>query len=104
MCFHKFLSIFLPKRAAKNVKILVIDDGEVDSRVTCSALEQGGYTALKANRGTIGFELAKKEQPQLIVLDYNLPDMTGPDLCKLLKMHDTTQRIPVLFLTSMETP
>ena len=100
----KILSIFKPKASHKEIKILVIDDTPVDQRVACAAIERGGYTSLKADDGKSGFDLAKLEKPNLIILDYNLPDIKGPDLCKLLKSHLDTQYIPVLFLTSMTGP
>jgi CheY-like chemotaxis protein len=83
---------------------LVIDDTDVDRRVACAAIERGGYTALKAVDGRSGFELAKEQKPDLIILDYNLPDIQGPEVCRLLKAHQDTQKIPVLFLTSLTDP
>src|SRR5476649_2957454 len=101
---NKFLSILKPKSMQKHIKILVIEDTEVDQRIACAAIEKGGFTALKANDGKSGFELAKKEKPDLIILDYNLPDIKGPEVCKLLKTHTDTAHIPVLFLTSLTDP
>jgi CheY-like chemotaxis protein len=100
----KFLSFFKPKAVQKHIKILVIDDSMVDQRLACAAIERGGYTALKANDGKSGLELAKEQKPHLIILDYNLPDIKGPELCKLLKAHDGTQQIPILFLTIANEP
>jgi len=40
----------------------------------------------------------------LIILDYNLPDIKGPEVCRLLKAHTDTSHIPVLFLTSLTGP
>jgi len=102
----KILSIFKPKNKAlqKHIKVLVIEDTEVDQRLACAAVERGGYTALKANNGKSGFELAKEHKPGLIILDYNLPDVKGPELCKIIKAHVDTTHIPVLFLTSMTAP
>ena len=101
---NKILSVFKPKVPQKHIKILVIEDTEVDQRVACAAIERGGYTALKANNGKSGFEMAKIEKPQMIILDYNLPDIKGPEVCKLLKAHIDTTHIPVLFLTSLTGP
>ncbi len=100
----KLLSIFKPKAAQKHIKVLVIEDAAVDQRLACAAITRGGYTVLKANNGRSGFELAQEQKPDLIILDYNLPDIKGPEVCKLLKAHDGTQQIPVLFLTSFTTP
>ncbi len=101
---NKILSIFKPKSTQKHIKVLVIDDAEVDQRLACAAIELGGYTAIKANDGKSGFEMAKEQKPRLIILDYNLPDFIGPELCKLLKKHTDTSQIPVLFLTSLTGP
>ena len=100
----QILSFFKPKIVPKNIKILVIEDTDVDRRLACAAVEQGGYTSLKANDGKSGFEMAKQQKPDLIILDYNLPDMKGPEVCKLLKAHQDTRKIPVLYLTSMTAP
>ena len=98
------MSIFKHKVLQKHIKVLVIDDAEVDQRLACAAIERGGYTALKAKDGRSGFELAKEQKPDLIILDYHLPDLQGPEVCKLLKTHYDTQGIPVLFLTSYTDP
>lgn len=100
----KFLANFKPKSPQNHIKVLVIEDTEVDQRIACAAIERGGYTALKADDGMSGFNLAKTEKPDLIILDYNLPDIKGPEVCKLLKADLDTQHIPVLFLTSLTGP
>jgi DNA-binding response OmpR family regulator len=100
----KILSILKPVAVQKHIKVLVIEDTEVDQRLACAAIERGGYTSLTANDGKSGFELAKEQKPQLIILDYNLPDIKGPEVCRLLKAHTDTSHIPVLFLTSLTGP
>ena len=100
----KILSIFKRKELFKHVKVLVIDDTEVDLRMACAAVERGGYTALKAIDGRSGLELAKAQKPDLVILDYNLPDIKGPEVCRLLKVHQETRHIPVLYLTSLTGP
>jgi len=100
----KITSMFKPKIAQKHIKILVIEDTEVDQRVACAAIERGGYTVLKAYDGKSGLEVAKEQKPQLIILDYNLPDIKGPEVCSLLKANIDTTHIPVLFLTSLTDP
>ncbi len=90
--------------AKKNIRILIIEDNEVDQKIACSAVEHGGYVALKAYDGTTGISMARQFLPDLIILDYNLPDTKGPEVCKILKGDQNTSRIPVLFLTSMDSP
>jgi len=101
---NKILSFFKPKSSRKHIKILVIDDAEVDQRVASTAVERGGYTVLKAGDGKSGLKLAREQNPSLIILDYNLPDIIGPEVCKILKANDATKEIPVLYLTSMDAP
>ncbi len=103
--FSKILQKFAPKAADnKQIKILVIEDSEVDQKLISMTVERGGYTALSAFEGNAGFILAKQHKPDLIILDYNLPDINGPTVCKMLKNDILTKDIPVLFLTSMDTP
>ena len=88
----------------KHIKILVIDDNEIDQKVACAAIERGGYSTLKAYDGKSGLAIAQSKLPDLIILDYNLPDVNGPEVCKILKADQSTRGIPVLFLTSMTSP
>ena len=105
MTLRSLLSIFLPKKAKnKSFSILVIDDNEVDQRVACAAVERGGYTALKAYDGESGLDMARRHKPDLIILDYQMPGLKGPEVCKILKSEELTRSIPVLFLTSLTSP
>jgi two-component system alkaline phosphatase synthesis response regulator PhoP len=100
----RILSFLRPRPDNSHIKVLVIEDTEVDQRITCAAIERGGYRALRAQDGRSGFELAKTQKPDLVILDFNLPDIKGPEVCKLLKTHYDTRQIPVLFLTSFTEP
>ncbi len=103
--FSKILAKFSRKTPDnKHIKILVIEDSEVDQKLVSSTIARGGYTPLSAFEGNAGFILAKENRPDLIILDYNLPDIKGPIVCKMLKSEEITKNIPVLFLTSMDTP
>ena len=92
------------KRKQQDIRILVIEDNEIDQRVACAAVKRGGYSVLQAYNGKTGLEMAKEFLPNLIILDYNLPDINGPEVCRTLKFNNLTNRIPVLFLTSMDSP
>ena len=99
-----FEKIFHKAPDNKQIKILIIEDSEVDQKLVSSTVTRGGYTALSAYEGNAGYLMAKENRPDLIILDYNLPDINGPVVCKMLKNEPTTKDIPVLFLTSMDTP
>jgi CheY-like chemotaxis protein len=85
------------------IKILVIEDSPVDQKVAQKAIEKGGYHVLIANNAQEGIELAKTHIPDLIILDFQLPDMKGTDVCLRLKHISTTAEIPVLFLTGQDS-
>jgi len=55
---------------------------------------------MKAYDGASGLEMAKKEKPDLIILDLMLPEMEGKDVCRALKSNPLTQSIPILMLTA----
>ena len=81
-------------------KILVVDDEEVIVEPLGEMLSRNGYEVLKAGDGKKGFEEAKKHQPDLILLDVNMPKMNGFQLLEHLKKERKTADIPVFMLTA----
>jgi len=80
--------------------ILVVDDEAHIVQVLSLKLRNAGYEVLTAVDGEEGFELATKHQPDLIITDFQMPYMTGLELCKELACNPATARIPVLMLTA----
>ena len=85
-------------------KILVVEDNEVDRKVIVATLQRRGYTVMTAENGAVGLEMAKAKLPDVIVLDCEMPVMGGVEMCRRLKESKPGQNIPVLFLTSVDTP
>ena len=83
--------------------ILAVDDNEVDRRVIKSILDKK-YNVITANDGKEGLEMIREHKPDLIVLDCEMPVMTGNEMCKIMKDDNDLKEIPVLFLTSINTP
>jgi two-component system alkaline phosphatase synthesis response regulator PhoP len=83
-------------------KILVAED-ETDIRelVAFSLANIGGYQVLKAKNGAEAVEMAKTEQPDLVLMDVRMPKMTGVEACAKLKEMPETEHIPVVFLSAM---
>lgn len=79
--------------------ILVIDDDMVMRRLFENILHHIGCPVLVAQSGTEGTELAIRNLPQLIILDYVMPDMDGLEVLKELKSRPETRNIPVLMAT-----
>jgi len=81
-------------------KILIVDDEETVKRVLCSLLKNEGYEVIEAEDGKSGVELAKKEDPDVILMDLTMPVMDGLKACRLLKEDEKTKNIPVLVITT----
>src|SRR5512141_2081774 len=83
------------------MKALVIDDEEdVRSIAAVSLNAVGGMTVVEAPDGKHGIDLARIEQPDVILLDMMLPEMDGVATLAALKSEESTRRIPVIFLTA----
>jgi two-component system alkaline phosphatase synthesis response regulator PhoP len=80
-----------------NELILVIDDDPRIVKLARDYLEQGGFRVLTASDGVTGLAAARRERPDLIVLDLMLPGMDGLDLCRSLRRESDT---PVIMLTA----
>jgi type IV pilus assembly protein PilB len=80
--------------------VLVVEDSRSILAVVRYFLELEGFAVLEAMDGKVGLEVAKREQPQVIVTDYNMPGMDGLALVKALRADPLTRGIAVLMLTS----
>ena len=81
-------------------KILIVDD-EVDLVETVRfPLEMEGYHVLVSYNGEDALNQARKENPDLILLDLMLPKLDGYKVCRLLKFDDRYKHIPILMLTA----
>jgi DNA-binding response OmpR family regulator len=81
-------------------KILVVDD-EVDLVETVRfPLEIEGYNVLVSYNGEDALDQARKENPDLIILDLMLPKLDGYKVCRLLKFDERYKHIPILMLTA----
>ncbi len=81
-------------------KILVIDDEPQMVMMVSGRLKVSGYTALGATSGKQGLEVAKKEKPDLIFLDYWMPEMDGTQVLEAMQRDFDLCNIPVIMLTA----
>ncbi len=81
------------------LKVLIIDDDPVIHRLFSSILEHLGCQPIVAGTGAEGIQLARDHLPQLIILDYVMPDMDGLNTLSILKEREETKAIPVLMAT-----
>ncbi len=80
-------------------KILIVDDAEVDRNNLEKILTEAGHLALLAESGARAIERAKRDKPDLILMDVNMPDMDGFAATRQLKSDEDTKAIPVVFVT-----
>lgn len=80
--------------------IIVIED-EVDLQSVLEYnLKQAGYSVTLAGRGQEGLRLAQQHIPDLILLDLMLPDVSGMDVCRMLKSQAATKAVPIIMVTA----
>ena len=82
-------------------KILVIEDNAANMTLAKFLLESVGHSVLSATDAEAGLTLAREEQPNLILMDIQLPGMDGLQATALLKRDDATRGIPVIALTAL---
>jgi two-component system cell cycle response regulator DivK len=82
-------------------KVLVVEDNPANMTLSTFLLESAGHSVLKATDAETGLALAKTEQPDLILMDIQLPGMDGLRATALLKGDVVTRDIPVIALTAL---
>ena len=81
-------------------KVLVVDDEPDLVETVRFSLEMEGYQVLVSYNGEDGLTQARRENPDLIILDLMLPKLDGYKLCRLLKFDERYKHIPILMLTA----
>src|SRR5437867_4783196 len=79
--------------------VLVVDDDLITQQVLKHYLQRAGYQMTAANNGREAIKLAKRDLPQLIILDVMMPDLDGWTVLRHLQETDSTKMIPVILLS-----
>ncbi|WP_242524143.1 response regulator [Methylacidiphilum caldifontis] len=85
-------------------KILVVEDEEDVLSLICMQLKSQGFETIEAKEGMEALRIARKQMPDLIVLDLMIPEFSGLDVCKYLKKDPDTSSIPIVILTAKSNP
>jgi len=88
---------------AESKKILVVDDDKVFIKLAENDLTEEGFTVITAQNGKEAISLAKTENPDLILLDINMPGISGGEVGNILNNDPQTRNIPIIFLTALLT-
>ncbi|MBU4173325.1 MAG: response regulator [Actinobacteria bacterium] len=81
-------------------RVLVIDDDLNVVEVLCLMLRTKGFDVLRAYRGIEGFNVARRELPDVILLDIMMPDIDGYEVYRRLRLDQETRGIPVIFVSA----
>ena len=80
--------------------VLYVEDNEFNRKIVRQLLSRTSYRLVEANDGEAGVAAAREEQPDLILMDVQLPTMSGLDATRMLKSDATTAHIPIIVITS----
>ncbi len=81
--------------------VLYVEDQDLNLRLVERILQhRPGFKLLTAMQGRLGLDLAREHRPDLVLLDLNLPDMTGDEILRQLKLDPALQQIPVIMISA----
>lgn len=80
--------------------ILIVEDNELNMKLFSDLLEAKGYATAKTGNGMDAMELARTHRPDLILMDIQLPEVSGLDVTRWLKEDDDLRHIPVIAVTA----
>lgn len=80
--------------------ILIVEDNELNMKLFSDVLEAKGYATVKTGNGMDAMELARTHMPDLILMDIQLPEVSGLDVTRWLKEDDELRHIPVVAVTA----
>ena len=87
---------------ATKARILIVDDLKSNIKVLAQIL-RSDYEISVAMNGKQALESARRDDPDLVLLDVEMPDMDGYEVCEHLKSQETTHDIPIVFVTGKDT-
>lgn len=80
--------------------ILIVEDNELNMKLFNDLLEAHGYRTLQSRNGMEAFELARQHKPDLVLMDIQLPEVSGLEVIKWLKDDEELRKIPVIAVTA----
>jgi putative two-component system response regulator len=90
------------EEATQAPTVLIVDDIDLNRRLLKAMLKTANYRILEAKRPSAAIGILEREKVDLVVVDLVMPEMSGPDFCRMLKSDRKTQLIPILMTTSVQ--
>jgi two-component system, cell cycle response regulator DivK len=81
-------------------RILIVEDNPANMKLVVLILTSGGHIALQATTAQEGIEIARRERPDVVLMDMQLPDMDGIEATRILKAMEETSGTPVIAVTA----
>ena len=88
------------ERGSASKSVLVVEDNELNMKLFSDLLEAHGYRVIQTRDGLSALDLARKHKPDLILMDIQLPEVSGIEVTKWLKEADDLRHIPVIAVTA----
>jgi two-component system cell cycle response regulator DivK len=85
-------------------KVLIVEDNELNLKLLNDILEYHGFIIFATHRGEAALELARQHRPNLVLLDMQLPDISGIEAARRLKADEQTREIPIIAVTAFSMP
>ena len=82
------------------IKILIADDEPNQLELMAFNLKSSGFICIKARNGEEALELIEENSPDLVILDWMMPNMSGIDLCRSLRSRAETKQLPIIILSA----
>lgn len=85
-----------------SARILIVEDGEHVSSMLLDLLDSQGYQVAHASEGRSGLDMARSGMPNLVLLDVNIPELNGIEVCRAIKADPQTAGIKVIMMSAMD--
>ncbi len=81
-------------------KVMIVEDNELNMKLFRDLIEASGYETVRTRNGLEALDLARQHRPDLILMDIQLPEVSGLDVTRWLKEDDELHKIPVIAVTA----
>jgi DNA-binding response OmpR family regulator len=86
----------------RRIHILIADDDALFLHIVQKLLKEEGFEVITASTGEEALKMVQERKPSLVILDSNMPSMTGEEVCKCIKLLTFKNPIPVIILSGLE--
>ena len=95
--------VVIPPEKGEKTRVLLVDDYPLFLRFLAHFFRRGDYELHTAESGDKAVEQARQHQPDIVILDLEMPGLDGIETCHILRADETTRHIPVVILTASES-